>query len=67
MARCGCSSSAPEQGFIKKKLPMVKTIFTISSVVELKNTDAIFSYLKHHSIGAFLGCVPFICCSVREF
>jgi hypothetical protein len=53
--------------FYKKKLPTVKIIFTIFSVVELKSTGATFSYLKHPSIGAFLGFLPFICCSVREF
>jgi hypothetical protein len=54
-------------GFYKKKLPTVKIIFTIFSVVELKSTGATFSYLKRPSIGAFLAFLPFVCCSVREF
>jgi hypothetical protein len=59
----GCTRT----GFIKKKLPMVKIIFTIFSVVELKSTGATFAYLKCPSISAFLGFLPFICCSVCEF
>jgi hypothetical protein len=58
---------AHQNRVLLKKITTVKIIFTIFSVVELKSTGATFAYMKRPSIGAFLGFLPFICFSVREF
>jgi hypothetical protein len=54
-------------GLNKKKLPVVKFIFTLFSVVELSSTGATFASLKHPVIGASLAFLPSIHCSVRGF